>query len=188
MLATATFTAFSQPRKAAKMAPVLVPGYYTTMKGDTVKGEVQSNPDDITDFYNGFNFKPSKGGKPMPVNSKKAKSYGFEGRDFAVIPFESGEIYAEYVVRGRLVLMKYRRHEKKDGEEVIGTEYFIQDTKADETDKDLRELKQISQKFYKRDLKPYLKQQPMIWSDMDKFTFEENAIANSLREFNKMYE
>lgn len=189
MLATAAFTAYSQPKKVAKMAPVLTPGYYTTSKGDTVKGEVQVNPDDPeVAFYHGFMFRPAKGGKPMLVDAKKARSYGFDGRDFAVIPYNNGDIYAEYVVRGRLVFMKYRMHDKAEGEDVITNVYFIQDSKADESEKELRELKQISTKFYKRDLKPYMKPQPMIWSDMDKFTFVENAVANSLREFNKFYE
>ena len=187
VLVTVVFTAYSQPKKVAKMAPVLVPGYYVPMKGDTVKGEVQTNPDDETDFYHGFNFKPAKGGKPVHIDSKKAKAYGFEGKDFAVIPYENGEIYAQYLVHGRLVFMKYRMHDKKEGEDIIANVYFIQDSKADESEKDLRELKQISQKFYKRDLKPYMKAQPMTWSDMDKFTFEEGAVVNALKEFNKYY-
>lgn len=189
MLVASGFAAYSQPKKAAKMAPMLTPGYYTTAKGDTVKGEVQTNPDDPeTAFYHGFMFKPAKGGKPVAVDSKKARSYGFDGRHFAVIPYESGDIYAEYLVRGRLVFMKYRMHDKNNGEAIITNVYFVQDSKADDAEKELRELKQISTKFYKRDLKPYMKLQPMIWSDMDKFTFEENAASNALREFNKYYE
>ena len=187
ILVAAAFTTNGQPKKAPKMAPVLVPGYYVTFKNDTVKGEVQSNPDDETDFYHGFNFKLAKGGKPVRIDSKKAKSYGFEGKDYAVIPYEGGDIYAEYLVRGRLVFMKYRMHDKVDGAEVITNVYFVQDSKADDSEKELRELKQISQKFYRRDLKIYMKAQPMIWSDMDKFTFDEKAVISSLREFNKYY-
>jgi len=178
----------AQPKKAPKMAPILSQGYYTTMKGDTVKGEVQVNPDDETDFYHGFNFRPAKGGKVMPVSPKKAKTYGFDGREFAIIPYETGEIYAEFLAKGRLTFMEYKMHTKLDGEEIIGSVYFIQDKAADETEKELRDLKQISQKFYKRDLKPYMKSQPMIWSDMDKFTFEKNAVVNAIKEFNKYYE
>lgn len=187
-LVAASLAVAAQPNKAAKMAPVLTPGYYTTMKGDTVRGEVQVNPEDPTEFYHSFGFKPAKGGKVMPVNAKKAKTYGFDGREFAVIPFEGGEVYAEYIVKGRLVFMEYKMHTKKEGEPVIGSAFFIKDVAADESEKDLRELKQISQKFYKRDMQPYMKAQPMIWNDMDKFTFEKNAVANSLREFNKIYE
>lgn len=186
ILVAGTLAAVAQPNKAAKMAPVLSPGYYTTMKGDTVKGEVQVNPQDPTEFYHSFGFKPAKGGKVMPVNSKKAKTYGFDGREFAVIPYENGEVYAEYIVKGRLNFMEYKMYTKKEGEEVIGSVYFIQDMAADEAE--LRQLKQISQKFYKRDMQAYMKAQPMIWNDMDKFTFDKNAVANSIREFNKIYE
>lgn len=188
ILVSASLAVVAQPNKAAKMAPVLTPGYYTTMKGDTVRGEVQVNPEDPTEFYHSFGFKPAKGGKVMPVNFKKAKTYGFDGREFSVIPYEGGEVYAEYLVKGRLTFMEYKMHGTVDGEATIISAYFIQDKAADESEKELRDLKQISQKFYKRDLKPYMKAQPMIWNDMDKFTFEKNAVVNSLREFNKIYE
>lgn len=188
ILVAASLAVAAQPNKAAKMAPMLTPGYYTTMKGDTVRGEIQTNPDDPTDFYHKFGFRPAKGGKVAAVDFKKAKSYGFDGRDFAVIPYEGGEVYAEYLVRGRLTFMEYKMHTKQDGQEIIGSAFFIQDKAADESEKELRDLKQISQKFYKRDIKPYMKAQPMIWNDMDKFTFEKNAVVASLREFNKIYE
>lgn len=187
LLVLSSMVVAAQPKKDPKMAPVLTPGYYTTMKGDTVKGEIQINPLDETDFYHGFGFKPAKGaGKVTVINSKKAKAYGFDGRHFAVIPYEEGDIYAEYLTRGRLTFMEYKLHTKQDGVEIIGSVFFIQDKAADEAE--LRDLKQISQKFYKRDLKPYMKGQPMIWSDLDKFTFEKNAVSNALKEYNKYYE
>ena len=55
------FTMTSQPKKVAKMAPITSPGYYLSSKGDTVKGEVRTNPDDELDFHKGFSFKPAKG-------------------------------------------------------------------------------------------------------------------------------
>jgi Skp family chaperone for outer membrane proteins len=55
-------------------------------------------------------------------------------------------------------------------------------------EKELRDLKQISTKFYKRDIKPYMKSQLVTWTDLDKFTFEKNAVANAIKEFNKYYE
>ena len=71
---------------------------------------------------------------------------------------------------------------------VCGSKYFIQDSQADEKDKDLRELKAISTKFYKKDLKPYMKEQPITWTDLDKFTFNKEAVVNAIKEFNKYYE
>ncbi len=188
LLMAVTLTAASQPKKVAKMAPTLVPGYYVNMKGDTLRGEIQTNPDDETDFYRGFFFKAAKGGKPVLMGAKKAKSYGFDGKDFTVIPFETGEIYAQYLAKGRLNFMEYRMHDVKDGEPIIAGVYFIQDTKADDAEKELRDLKQISNKFYKRDIKPYMKSQPVTWTDLDKFTFDKNAVTNAIKEFNKYYE
>lgn len=188
LLTAATITAVAQPKKAPKMAPMMTPGYYVNAKGDTIKGDIQINPDDETDFYHGFFFKAGKAGKAVAMNSKKAKSYGFDGKDFTVIPYETGDLYAQYLAKGRLNFMEYKQHEKKEGEDVIGSVYFIQDTKADEAEKELRDLKQISQKFYKRDIKPYMKEQPVTWTDLDKFTFEKNAVANAVKEFNKFYE
>ena len=187
LLMACTLTAVSQPKKAAKMAPMFEPGYYVSLKGDTVKGDVQTNPDDETDFYHGFSFRGARGGKPTVVGSKKAKAYGFNGKDFTVIPYEAGDIYAQYLGKGRLNFMEYKQHEKVEGVDAIVSVYFIQDLQADDAEKELRELKQISQKFYKRDLKPYMKSQPATWNDLDKFTFNKEVVANAIREFNRYY-
>jgi len=181
-------SAVSQPKKAAKMAPMFSSGYYVAMKGDTVKGDIQLNPDDETDFYHGFNFRGARGGKPALIGSKKAKAYGFDGKDFAVIPYEAGDIYAQYLTKGRLNFMEYKLHEKVDAVDAIVSVYFIQDTQADDSEKELRDLKQISQKFYKRDLKPYLKAQPISWNELDKFTFDKNITTAAVKDFNKYYE
>jgi len=179
--------AFSQPKKAAKMAPTFSEGYYVSLKGDTVRGEIQVNPDDETDFYHGFFFRGAKGGKPTAVNSKKAKTYSFDNKEFTVIPYEAGEIYAQYLSKGRLNFMEYKMHEKVEGVDAVVNVYFIQDTQADESEKELRELKQISQKFYKRDLKPYMKSQLVTWTDLDKFTFNREVARNAINDFNKYY-
>jgi hypothetical protein len=36
------------------------------------------------------------------LGAKKAKAYGFDGKDFALIPVEIGEIYVQYLAKGRL--------------------------------------------------------------------------------------
>ncbi|MBK7311614.1 MAG: hypothetical protein IPI93_12780 [Sphingobacteriaceae bacterium] len=48
-------------------------------------------------------------------------------------------------------------------------------------------MKELNEKFYKKELKPYMKDQAMIWSDMDKFVFKPEP-ANSVREYNRMHE
>jgi len=193
LLIGATTFALAQPGKKGKdpkMAPVTVPGYYVNLKGDTVRGEIQSNPDNpATDFYKGFSFKAKGATKVTPISTKKAKGYGFEGRNFMLVPYDAqSEVYVEVLVSGRLKFYEYRYDEVINKEAVVTSAYFIQDTKADEKDKDLRELKALSLKFYKKDLRPYMKDQPITWTDLDKFTFNKDAVINAIKEFNKYYE
>lgn len=183
----AGLTAAAQPKKAPKMAPILEQGYYVGSKNDTVRGDVQTNPDDETDFYSKFNFRPAKGGKVMPVDSKKAKAYGFAGRHFILIPYDGGTVYVERLAQGRLNFFEYRFNGKIDGNPAVESVYFAQDTRAEGEDVKLKEIQKISTKFYKRDLKDFMKDQPMIWSDFDKFTFNKQTVVNGVNEFNKYY-
>ena len=183
----AALTAVAQPKKAPKMAPVLEPGYYVTGKNDTVRGEVQTNPEDETDLYRQFLFKPAKGGKVMPVTAAKAKAYGYGDHHFLQIAGDGGPIYLERLSSGRINFFEYRYNGKIDGYPAIVSDYYAQDTRAEGADAGLKDIKKISTKFYKRDLKPYMKDQPMIWSDLDKFTFNEQAVTNAINEFNKFY-
>jgi hypothetical protein len=187
ILLAAGLTVVAQPKKAPKMAPVLADGYFVGSKNDTVRGQVQTNPDAETDFYTGFNFKPAKGGKVMPVDSKKAKAYGFEGRHFILIPYEGGSIYIERLAEGRINFFEYKYNGKIDGYPAVEAAYFVQDTRAEGEDIKLKEIGKISNKFYKKDLKPYMKDQPMIWTDLDKFTFNKQTVTNAIIEFNKYY-
>ena len=123
----------------------------------------------------------------MPVSSKKARAYGFGNRHFVAHNEAGTDIYLERLVEGRINLFKRRFNGKVDGYPGVETEYYIQDTRAEAGDADLREIKKISTKFYKRDLKNYLKDQPMIWSDLDKFNFDENKLIAALNEFNNYY-
>ena len=187
ILIGAGLTVVAQPKKAPKMAPVLSPGYYVGSKNDTVRGEVQTNPDAETDMYKSFNFRPAKGGKVMPVDSKKAKAYGFEGRHFLLIPYEGGTVYAERLASGRINFFEYKFEGKIDGYPAVESAYFAQDTRAEGADVKLKEIDKISNKFYKKDLKPYMKDQLMLWTDLDKFTFNKESVTNAINEFNKFY-
>jgi hypothetical protein len=192
LLIAAGFVAFGQPGKKGKdpkMAPVLAPGYYVTTKGDTVKGDVQTNLDSELDIYKGFNFRAPGTTKVVAISPKKAKSYGYEGKSFVLFPYDAqSEVYLEQLVDGRLKFYEYKYDDTKEGRPVVSTKYYIQDSQADEKDKDMRELKPISTKFYKKDLKPYMKDQPITWTDLDKFTFNREAVINAIKEFNKYYE
>lgn len=180
----------AQPKgKDPKMAANLTPGYYCNLKGDTIKGEIQTNPTNgEVDFYAGFNFKPKGPGKVTAISNKKAKAYGFNGRDFTLMPFDVDFVYVEYIAKGRLNFMEYKFAGSVAGQPGIESRYFIQDTKADESSADLRELKQISEKFYKKDVKPYMKAQIATWENLDKFTFNKEVLGNAIREFNRYYD
>ena len=182
--------AMAQPKgKDPKMAANLSPGYYCNLKGDTIKGEIQTNPTNgEADLYREFNFKPKGAGKVTAISNKKAKCYGFDGRHFTLIPFDADFAYVEYIAKGRLCFYEYKFLGSVAGQPGIESIYFIQDTKADQASIELRELKQISTKFYKKDIKPFYKEHPELWSDLDKFTFNKEAIANSIREFNRYYD
>ena len=183
----AGLTMAAQPKKAPKMAPILAEGYYVVSKGDTVRGEVQSNPEHEVDFYKGFNFRPAKGGKVVAVDPKKAKAYGFDGRHFIMYPNNGEIIYIERLAQGRLNFFEYKFDGKIDGLPAVESTYFIQDTRAEGDDIRLKEIDKISNKFYKKDLKPYMKDQLMIWTDLDKFTFDKATVTNAVIEFNKYY-
>lgn len=123
----------------------------------------------------------------MPVSNKKAVAYGFEGRHF--IRHQEGDqiIYLERLASGRVNFFEYRFNGKVDGYPGIESTFYAQDTRAEGADAGLKQISKISSKFYKKDLKPYLKDQPMIWSDLDKFTFNKQAVTNAINEYNKFY-
>jgi hypothetical protein len=187
VFAASAFIAAAQPKKAPKMAPMLAEGYYVTAKNDTVRGEIQTNPDDETAIYHQFMFKANKNAKLAAISPKKAVAYGFDGRHF--IQFKEGEefIYLERLAGGRLNFFEYKFNGKIDGYPGIESAYYAQDTRAEGADAGLKQIQKISNKFYKKDLKPYMKDQPMIWSDLDKFTFNKQTVTNAINEYNKFY-
>ncbi len=187
VFATAAVVAVAQPKKAPKMAPVLSSGYYVTAKNDTVRGEVQVNPEDPTEIYRQFFFTPKAGAKLAAITPKKAKAYGFDGRHFVQTMEGENQIYIERLAGGRLNFFEYKFNGKIDGYPGIESQFYAQDTRAEGELAGLKEVKKISSKFYKKDLKPYLKDQPMIWSDLDKFTFSKDQVTSAINEFNKMY-
>ncbi len=187
VLVAFSLTVSAQKNKAPKMAPVLAEGYYVGTKGDTVRGMVQTNPEFEVDMYKQFSFKPDKGGKVMPVNPKRATAYGYDGKHFILYNYGGEDVYIERLTSGRLNFFEYRLNGKVDGYTAVVSEYFAQDNRAEGEDIKLKELTKISNKFYKKDLKPFMKDQLMIWTDLDKFTFEKQTVVNAIIEFNKYY-
>lgn len=189
VLSAAVFAQPGKKGKDPKMAPELVAGYYVPMKGDTVKGEIQTNLENEGELYKSIYFKPANSPKVIQITTKKAKAYGYGDKHFVVAPYDaSTEVYLRYLAKGRLNFMEYKYETTVAGKQVIEAEYYIQDTKADEESKELRELRKLNPKFYKKELKNYMKDQQMIWNDLDKFNFKPESIANSIREYNRFYE
>jgi hypothetical protein len=187
ILVGSAFTAMSQRNKVPTMSPLTTEGYYIGKKNDTVRGQVRTNPEDETEFYKQFHFMPKGKTKLAIFDPNKTKGYGYDDRHFVAVPYEGGEIFVERLAQGRLNLFKYRFNGKVDGYPGIETVYFAQDTRAEAAEAALKDIRKISTKFYKKDLKPYLKDQPMIWTDLDKFTFNEAEVVKAFNEFNGFY-
>jgi hypothetical protein len=179
--------AFSQGRKPAVMAPVYDDGYFVTLMNDTVAARIQTNTGSEADFYNSFYYTSSKVRKPRLMTAQKVKAYGFGGRSFVVMEVSGEKRFVERLVTGRLRLYEFRYAGRADGNHAILSDYYVKDTYAEGEDKDLSRPRRMSGKFYKRFLKPYMKDQPVIWGSLDKFTFDRNSLIAALREFNSYY-
>lgn len=180
-------TAISQPNKKAKMAAVFVPGYYINNKNDTVRGQLQINPEDLTDFYSRFAFISGRAKKPKMFLAGQTKAYGFEGRNFVSLNTDGQKLFVERLVYGRLRFYEYRYNGKINGSPGIESVYYIRDMYAEGENDGLKEPRKMSHKFYKKSLKPYLQDQPMLWSDLDKYTFNRDKVVQTINEFNQFY-
>ncbi len=186
MLLTAALCTAQRATRAPKMLPTFSSGYYINMKGDTVRGQIQNNPENQLDFHYKFAFKTGKQ-KARLYNPQKAKGFGYDGKDYILAVVDGEKIYLERLVTGRLRVFQYQFAGKVDGYKGVVTEYYIKDTQPEENNSELGELKRIPKKYYKKTLKPYLRDQPMIWSDLDKFTFDEKNLLMAITEFNNFY-
>lgn len=187
LLISSSLLVMSQPKKAPKMAPVTTTGYYVIAKGDTIRGEVVTNPEDVTFFYKQFTFKPLSGGKLVLLDSKKAKAYGYDNKNFVNVNYDGADMYVEVLALGRINFYEYKFNGSIDGYDAIESSYFIKDNMAEGKNIKLKELKKIKTKFYKKELEPYMKDQVMIWSDLDKYVFNKQLVINAINEFNKFY-
>ena len=187
ILCCVTVFSFAQRNKKPKMAAVFVPGYYINNKNDTVRGQVQINPDDPTSFYRQFAFISGRSKKPKTFLAAQTKAYGFENRDFIALANDGEKVFVERLTTGRLRLLEYHFNGKVNGSPGVETDYFIKDTRAEGENAELQHPKKISKKYYKKSLRPYLEDQPMLWTDLDKFNFDRNKLVQTITEFNQFY-
>ena len=181
------FAASAQGNREPKMAALYVPGYYINSKNDTVRGKVQINPKDPTDFYNKFAFISGRSKKPKILSTGQTKAYGFQSRHFVVLSFDGRKFFAEKLTLGRLRFYELQFNGKVHGSPGVESVYFIRDTYAEGDNKNLIEPRKVSHKFYKKSLKPYLQEQPSLWSDLDKYVFDREIIIETINEFNRHY-
>ncbi len=191
LFAISSVSAFAQPGKKGKeahMAPIFSPGYYVSLKGDTVRGEIQTNLDKETMFFNTIFFKPKGTTKAVEVTTKKAKAYGYDETAFTLLKMDEGDVYIKYLIRGRLNLLEYKFSKLEDGVEKLQSVYFIQDTKAAGDDKyGTAELNQLPIREHKKVLKNFFRDQPILLDQVDKWYFKIDEIKKAVSEFNAMY-
>lgn len=190
IIITALFISSSimaQRGKVATMAPILSKGYYVNLRGDTIYGKIQVNPPNATDFYKQFYFQAKNAKKPKLFTPQRTKGYGFEDRHFVMTDLNTKKIFIERLATGRLKFYELRYNEKATKDNEMETVYFIKDSQAENTDADLKKLKKISPKFYKKNLKPFMKDQPAVWNELDKYTFDEQNIISAVNQFNSYY-
>ena len=204
VLSASLLLAQGKKTKVAKMEPVLEGGYYLLLKSkkgqnDTVKGKIQTNPDDFLEFYKKFGFvDPKKGPKITPMDTKKARGYGFTSsgvmHHFETIDDDGVPSYAECLVRGRINLYEIRYDgEDLKGEPAVCSYFFVQDTRAEGKDAPLKDLKKIKMnRFYKKFLKDYMKDNKTLWEEMDKELWDKEHdeglrkyLIKYLNEFNR---
>jgi hypothetical protein len=174
--------------KEMKMTPEFAKGYYVSLKGDTVKGEVQTNPNKETDLYNTFQFKLKGATKGTEITSKKAQAYGFDDKHFTVLKMDDKDVYIRYLEKGRLNLMEWKYPKDVDGVEKAMPVYFIIDTRATEADKtNTHVLTQLNEMSFKKQLKPFFKDQPVLLDQIDKWALKIDEVRKAVSEFNAMY-
>lgn len=177
----------AQINKVATMEPILTDGYYVSLKGDTIKGKVQVNPPSNDEFYQQFHFKDMRSKKSKIYTVQRAKAYGFDDKNFVMVNLRGRKVFMERLTTGRLRFYELKFREKASKDSELQSAYFIKDTQAENVDTELKELKKITPKFYKKNLKPFMKDQPAIWNSLDKYNFNEQSIISAVNQFNVYY-
>ena len=180
-----SFLAFAQKNKIATMEPIYANGYYVSLKGDTIRGKIQVNPPAADDFYKHFYFKDVRAKKPKLFAPQRVLAYGFDNKDFVMVNLDRKKVFVERLATGRLRFYELKYSEKADLTASLESVYYIKDTQAEKDE--LKQLNKLSTKYYKKNLKPFMKDQPAIWDDLDKFNFNEQNIISAVNEFNAYY-
>lgn len=175
--------------KAMGVAPEFEQGWYLPHKGDTIKGEIQTNAGETEAQYNiSFFFKPKNAKKVSEITTKKAKAYGFGDRKFEILKINEVEYFAEVLEKGRIVLYQINEEKMEKDKKKAVPVYYVTDTQADPKSKLAGVAELPNEKPYKKVLKELFKDQPMLIENVDKWYLQIDQVREAIREFNKMYQ
>lgn len=178
---------FAQKNKVSTIAPEFESGWYLPYKGDTIKGEIQTNAGETEAQYNiSFFFKPKNAKKVTQITTKKAKAYGFGNRKFEVIKINEIEYFAEVLEKGRVTLYQVFEEKVEKDKKVANPIYYLTDSQADPKSKLAGLVELPYQKPYKKVLKDLFAEQPMLIENIDKWFLQIDQVRNAIQELNKL--
>ncbi|RME19759.1 MAG: hypothetical protein D6799_00550 [Bacteroidetes bacterium] len=175
--------------KAMGISPEFEKGWYLPHKGDTVKGEIQTNAGETEAQYNiSFFFKAPNAKKVTEFTTKKAKAYGFGDRKFEILKIGETEYFAEVLEKGRIILYQINEEKMEKDRKIAVPVYYVTDTQADPKSK-LAGISELpKEKPYKKVLKELFKEQPMLIENVDKWFLQIDQVRQAIQEFNKIYQ
>jgi hypothetical protein len=163
------FTAFSQI--------TFVKGYMITMTGDTLKGEIKTNPKKEFDTFNKVFFKDASG---VQKNYKpdKVKGYGFENKHFIASKYDGEPMFYKVLSNGQVMLFEMMYEMQQMNEIVYKTEYYV----AKKEDPEYAKLKESK---YRKQLGELMKDNPDILATADEEKkFEIEKIVDLVNQYN----
>lgn len=189
-----SYLLFSQSKKgrnnkAFSIAPEFEKGWYLPYKGDTIKGEIQTNAGETeAQFNTGFFFRAPNARKVTEINAKKAKAYGFADRKFELLKIKETEYFAEILEKGRITLYQINQEQIDKDKKIAVPIYYIVDAQADPKSKLAGVVELPNEKPYKKVLKELFKEQPILIENVDKWYLQIDQVRQAIQEFNKLYQ
>jgi hypothetical protein len=129
------------------------------MAGDTLKGEIKTNPKKEFDSYNKVFFKDATG---VQKNYKpdKVKGYGFENKHFIASIYDGELMFYKVLSRGNVMLFEMMYEMQQMNDIIYRTEYYI-------AKKDDPEYAKLKENKYKKQLGELMKDYPDILASAD---------------------
>src|ERR1044071_1125662 len=136
-----------------------VKGYMINMSGDTLKGEIKTNPKKEFDSYNKVFFKDASG---VQKNYKpdKVKGYGFDNKHFIASKYEGEPSFYKVLSNGHIMLFEMMYEMQQMNEISQKTEYYL--AKKEDT-----EYAKLKENKFKKQLGELMKDNPDILSNTE---------------------